>query len=336
MDRATLFQKETPTISDATKARYEARYQNLRRRLADEYGKTDVTPDEVVAHLILKRDSLGSMATWRTYKAFALYVLKANFPENHQAYETLKGVGSAGLATTSARTSGQKKKSVPKSEWDQLQATLRLRADRGHQHAQGLLDTLSATLLTGLRPNEWCFSHLATHESTGRLVMHVRNSKHSNGRANGEARELFIDELTPTELATVKAAIQYCTANDETAAEKIQLALKNELDTARDVTLASTKKAGSSITFYSFRHQFIADAKLTFEDPVTISALAGHSSTKTAFEHYGKRRDGRSRIRVYPTPESVEAVQKITLETYKQFVAQRSEQSSRQPRSDQI
>lgn len=324
------FNTKTPTLSDKTKAAYLRRYQSLRSRLGNENGNADLEPEEVVALMILAKPN-WSMHTWRQYKASVLHVLETRFPHLDEAMEQLRSESSAGLAKKSDRTSGRKIKQVPDKVWNALQATLRARIKHGHKHAQGLLDVLNATMITGLRPNEWGFSRISVHGETGRQVLRVRNSKHSNGRANGEFRELFIDELSESELATVKAALSYCSAATAEKASQIQLALKNELDVVRDRTIRGSRKPQSSVTIYSFRHQFIANAKDTFDDPVLISALVGHSSTKTAFEHYGKRRNSSSKVRVYPTPESVEAVHKITLELYRDFVAKRGPAANLRP-----
>lgn len=216
-------------------------------------------------------------------------------------------------------------KQVPESIWSKLQIALRARAKDGYKHAQGLLDVLSATLLIGLRPREWCCSEIAKHLETGRDVLRVRNAKHSNGRANGEFRELFIDNLSSGERAVIDAAISYCVFPHGSTAAKIELALKHELEYARERILVGLGRAPSSITLYSFRHQFIADAKTTFESPVMIAALSGHSSTQTAFLHYGKRRHGNARVKVAPTPESIEAVHKVKVEVYRTAVLNREE-----------
>lgn len=320
----TLFNATEPTKSRATEADYVRRYQQLRNRLIKETGRTSLTPEEVVGHLLAKKETF-TMSYWRLLKNAVLFTMNSRFPQYNAAIEALQAESSSGLPKTSTRTSGRKMKQVPDAAWGKLQIVLRARAKDGYKHAQGVLDVLSATLVTGLRPNEWSFSEVTKHTETGREVLRVRNSKHSNGRANGEFRELFIDNLTPDERSLIDAALAYCAVEHDSEAPKIELALKNELENARDRTLPGAKRVTSSITLYSFRHQFIADAKTTFESPVMIAALCGHSSTKTAFAHYGKRRHGNAKIKVTPTPESIEAVHKVTVEVYKTFAANRAE-----------
>lgn len=329
MHSATQFSPSLSTRSASTVASYERCFRRHAERLAREQGIEDPTPSEIVADLLLRRPAM-SMATWRFKKSAALYVIETHHPGHHEALEQLRHHGSGGLSRHSANTAGRKRKHVPEQEWTEIRHVITRRIQDGYRHAQALMDVLSATLLVGLRPIEWAFSSIATHADTGRTVLRVTNAKHSNGRANGPTRELFIDELSEDERTLIARALAACAAEDREAAERTKLALKHELETCRMMAVAGTRKVESSVTMYSFRHQFIADAKLTFETPLLISATVGHRSTKTAFEHYGKRRHGRERVRVYPTPESVAAVQNIALETYRSYVAAR--QGGRVPR----
>lgn len=322
-----MYHTKKPTLREDTKAYYAKRYQQIQRQLTRETQSTEpLGPDEIVANLILRKQGY-SMRTWRHHKAVALYYIETFHPEYGTAIEQLRQESSRGLRRTGTNTSGAKRKTVPKQSWEGIMKVLEQRAVRGHRHAKGLLAVLKASLLSGLRPNEWAHSEVAEHDGTGRDVLCVRNSKHSNGRANGEYRELFIDELTAAERDVIDTALAYCAASTDDEEMRIRTALKNELAAAIrwgiDHKFIRQRDEYIGITLYSFRHQFIADAKLTFEDPVLISALVGHNSTKTAFEHYGRRRHGRNAIRVFPTPETVEAVQKVGLETYREFIASR-------------
>ncbi|CAG9184254.1 hypothetical protein [Cupriavidus pampae] len=320
MQSVTSFSRSTPTRGLSTVAAYERYYRRHAERLAREQHIENPTPSEIVADLILQRAGMA-MSTWRYRKAAVMYVIEHQHPGHHEALEALREHGSGGLARTSGNTAGRKRKHVPLAEWTEIKHVIGRRIKEGYRHAQALLDVLEATLLTGLRPIEWSFSAFATHEESGRPVLRVTNAKHSNGRANGETRELFVDQLTDEERATIGRALAACAAETRDDAERFKLALKHELETCRMMAVAGTRKPASSVTQYSFRHQFIADAKQTFETPLLLSAAVGHASTKTAFEHYGKRKHGRGRVRVFPTPESVAAVQNVTLETYRSYLA---------------
>ncbi|WP_432262859.1 hypothetical protein [Cupriavidus sp. TMH.W2] len=329
MQSATQFQSTPPTRSASTVANYEQHYRRLMDRLAGETGVEDPTPSEIVAYLMMRRPEMA-MATWRFNKAAATFVIETQYPGHHEALEQLAQYGSSGLPRTSANTAGRKRKHVPKQDWDEIRHVIERRIAAGHKHAAALLAVLEGTLLAGLRPIEWSFSKLTTHAEDGRPVLQVRNAKHSNGRANGAIREMYVDELDEAERATLARALAACAAETDEEAQRIKLALKHEFEACRAMAVAGTRKEQSSVTMYSFRHQFIADAKLTFETPLLLSATVGHKSTKTAFEHYGKRRHGRGKIRVFPTAETVAAVQSVTLETYRSYLAAR--QGGRVPR----
>src|SRR5216684_5432922 len=86
-----------PTRSDQTKVSYEARFKQLRTRFSREAGMGELTPDEVVAHLILLRPEL-SKRTWRNYKAATMYYLETYYPLHTTAIAELAKYTSAGLA----------------------------------------------------------------------------------------------------------------------------------------------------------------------------------------------------------------------------------------------
>lgn len=324
------FNRTAPTLSPSTAVRYEERYLALERRYSKDAGVENMTPDEVVASLLQTKPTL-SMSTFRQYKASVLYYLERHHPQHEIAIDRLRGESSAGLKKSTSMTSGPKQKFVPNPVWDVIESALTERADIGYKRAEGLRNVLAATLVTGLRPNEWTSAQFGHHAESGRPVLRIQNSKATNGRANGETRELFIDDLPPADVAAIGGAIEYCRARDDSEADGIVQSLKNELaDTKRWIMIKERLNAKvrarhiHPITLYSFRHQFIADAKSTWEDPVIISAAVGHNSTKTAFEHYGKRKHAQRQVRVLPTPESVASVQNVKVELYRAFIEKRS------------
>ncbi len=315
-------QTQMPTRSDKTKIAYEKRYLQLRSRFMRDLNQNEIAPDEVVAHLILLKSNL-TQRTWRNYKSSVLHYLETYHPDHDIAINELKAQSSSELARTSVNSSGTKMKQVPLKARAAIYNVLEQRAKRGHKYSRALRSVCEATLLTGLRPNEWAWSELSRHADDGRPVLKVRNSKHSNGRANGEYREIYVDGLSEEELSHIRVALESCRCETDEEAQKMILALRHELEAARGVDLSAQRQKNSSVTLYSFRHQFVANAKRTFSDPVLTAALCGHSSTKTAYEHYGKRRDSQNTVRVYPTESSIRAVHTRRNEIYDGFVAQR-------------
>lgn len=321
------FNQTAPTVSAKVQRDYIRCFERNRAKFGLKLGRPELTPEEVVAHLIVSREDYAAR-TWRFYKASTIYYLETYHPELSLAVDELRLQSSAGLRSGGANTSARKRKDVPSAQWDELRHAIRQRIADGYKHAGRLLAVLEATLIVGLRPNEWSFSEISTDQATGRQVLRVRNSKFSNGRANGEYREMYVDELMPEQLRHITDALAMCRCETEQEAEKLQLALKHELEAARALSVVGQRKPKSSLTLYSFRHQFVADCKRSFDDPVLTAALCGHVSTKTAHRHYGRRTQGRSSVRVYPTEASVQAVQSRHLETYRDFVAKRGPRNS--------
>ena len=299
------------TISLATETNYRKRYRQLLKQCEREYGESGVT-GEILADWLCRRRNNYSMSTWRQYKSAILFVLKTDSPELAEAIVRLAMQFSNGLLVHSKRTSGAKTKSVPSEFWQNLQNTLVKRSENSHLHSNGLLNVLKATLLTGLRPIEWSYATLHLKTEDNQLVLRVKNAKFSAKRANGEYREMYINKLIGIELKSILEAIRYCNLSEEKIGTRLT-ALQNEFANARaklDMKSGLNERS-FTVTMYSFRHQFLADAKKNHVDKKNIAALAGHKSVHTATKHYGRRSSGRNLLLVRPTIESVNAVSKI-------------------------
>lgn len=308
--------RELPKQTDRsakTEARYEKNYRMLVNQVRSGCEPESLPGNELIAYLIQSREKY-SMSTWRQYKASVVWYIKNRLGGYDEELEHLQTISSKGLAKKSRQTSGKKKKRVPESAWRLLQLKLIERQQSGYASALALWTVLAATLQTGLRPVEWSNAAITTHQDSQRPVLRVKNAKHSNGRANGEYREIFLDGLDPKQIVIIKAAIGVFQGEGKDSAEVIQKRLADEMTNVISAMTRDSRQNGaevSGIAMYSFRHQFLANAKQTFENPQIIAALAGHNSTDTAFQHYGKRRFGDQMVKVTPTPETIAAVQNV-------------------------
>ncbi|MBS1209692.1 MAG: hypothetical protein H6R19_2090 [Proteobacteria bacterium] len=327
-----------PTRSSKTVQDYESLYVSLKGTLGRQFGFQDITPNEMVAALLVNhRDGAYTKNTWRRYKAAVLQGLRTHHPEYTEAIDLLEATSDADLPKHSELTSSLKAKKVPNLAFEVLTRALLSRLRTGHTHASAMLAVFQATILTGLRPNEWAHALIGEHQKTGRRILEVQNSKHSNGRANGEARSMFIDRLAAKELGIIERAIAAFKARQtDEAIEKYLKQLRKELDSTKRAILKSPeitpeiRASLKGVSLYSCRHQFVADAKRDLannpDGPAILAALLGHNSADTAPLHYGKRRCGKSAIKVWPTPESIEAVTKKTMKRSPMATA-RKEQS---------
>lgn len=330
----------TPTRSPVTVQKYEKIFYSQKMKLGRQLGVPDITPNEMVAMLLLNhRERAYAKSTWRLYKAAVLYVLRTHHPEFTEAIDQLEATSDAGLPKHSKLTSGLKAKKIPNLAFEVLTRALLSRTRISHTHANAMLAVFQATTFTGLRPNEWAHSLICQHQQTGRKILEVKNSKHSNGRANGEARSMFINKLSAEELGFIERAI--ATFNDSQTDDAIEKRLKQLRKELYNTKLAILKNPETSpeiraslkgVSLYSSRHQFVADAKLSLandpDGPTILAALLGHNSADTAPKHYGKKRCGKSAIKVWPTPESIEAVARKTMKQSPMATARKTKGSS--------
>lgn len=315
----------TPTRSPETIQKYEKIFSSQRKRFGRQLGVPNVTPNELVAMLLINhREGAYTKNTWRLYKAAVLYGLRTYHSEYTEAIDQLEATSDAGLPKHSELTSGLKAKKVPNLAFEVLTRALLSRARTNHTHAGAMLAVFQATILTGLRPNEWAHAMVGGHQQTGRKALKVKNSKHSNGRANGQARDIFIDKLSVKELAIIERAIAaFRDSQTDDAVEDRLKQLRKELYNTKLAILKNPrtspeiKTSLKGVSLYSCRHQFVADAKRSLahtpEGPAILAALLGHNSADTAPKHYGKARCGKYAIKVWPTPESIEAVARKTM-----------------------
>jgi hypothetical protein len=127
-----------------------------------------------------------------------------------------------------------------------------------------------------------------------RVDLSIRNGKASNGRANGEFRELQIPS--------------YFEGRDvyEDLNRLVELATDEFIDSARRfhdiIRLDIPKqylKRGARPTLTSTRHEYVLCSR-EVNDDLDTSASLGHKSAKTQRKHYGRSRVGRN-----PAPEAM-------------------------------
>lgn len=174
---------------------------------------------------------------------------------------------------------------------------------------------LLAGVTFGLRPSEWLRARFVYLED-GSAKLHVINAKHDGERAFGPTRTLVINEDVVADQER-GAAEWLIGASLQMTVEQFQDVIdRTAQQLRRMIKLCGAPcrpRSGNSITLYTARHQFAANAKLAGLTLVEIAALMGHASIDTAAEHYGRRQYGRSgnRMAVKPDPENVREVQAI-------------------------
>lgn len=304
-----------PTKTTQTKAAYSKRAVSIISRFGKLHnlGEDDlINPDDFINWLIEQRAKLKS-ASWRQYKAALVYYLEeAEQEELAQAILELENKPTEKKASKLRRTSSNKKKSVSEFDESRITDSLLEQIKNGSFWAKPTLAFFKAILATGLRPFELstCKLVLAPKDIDAPEFPHypvlvVKNAKHTNNRAHGEFRHLYLHDLLEESINYLRLAIQYANpstnegwttpsgnkANDwEHYYQNIRQCLYR---TVRLSTNTTTRK-GPFVTIYSARHQFIANLKLAGYKLEEIAALVGHATDDTATFHYGRKTSGRS------------------------------------------
>ncbi|TET01683.1 site-specific integrase [Burkholderia cepacia] len=320
-----------------TQTDYLAKAKSIVSRVKSHYGIDESDPDmpefqpsDIVAWMDEKRGSYRR-DTWRFYRAALIYQLEMwaeadTSPARTLALRCIEAIANlralrwasapANQGKTAAqrsrelpnRTSSSKRKSVPHLLFAELTTDMH-RPDRGNWARRAIL-LASATVYAGLRPSEWFSASIDVHPGGAKAVVKVRNAKSTNGRGNGEHREILIDSADAIEAieANLDAIGSWMaepghspgSAAEHPAyqAEMSALARAYDRGCSQAMRDAQVRLWGKSrgITPYSFRHQFSANAKADGRTKREIADLMGHGSSETAGIHYGRKRHGYSNL----------------------------------------
>ena len=304
------------TISESTIKQYEKKGQTLFFRFLKDSGQPDVTrPDEVslvqFVHWFVKGNGgmgaegrLLSKSTYRLYRASCWWFLRnrgtgaSDFEEacallKEDSYNT-----SRNYFFERSRTTARRMKKFPEEDFAKVIEWLET-ARRIHI-SNAMIFFLKASILTGLRPHEWQYSRLyETADSRGRqrIILAVPNSKHSNGRATGDARLIDVTDFDGEDIEVIKKNLFVC----ERWRDKWLAKERNMANVMKQINMELWPRRKKVYMLYSCRHQAIANFKRVY-DRETIAAIVGHGSNNTAGEHYGRRKVGSSSVRSLPKP----------------------------------
>jgi integrase len=333
----------TPDRTAKTIEDYRRRADQIRRQAAKQLGIQNprlVSPLALVEHLIDRREASRDLAansvrsagreafrrlekkaisrgTWRQYKGSLLFVLEEEREEAiegvvaeelDEAIARLRAESQSGCLKQSDRTSGLKAKAFPAADFEIVANYLesRIGGKRGHRHANALLTFLRANRLVGLRPAEWESAGLV--DLHGALALRVGNAKHTNGRANGSHRHLLLDGLLPKQIGHLDEMLHMLVnfaSDPEYGFDRHMHQLRLYMGKVVRRCLGKRKRYPS---MYSFRHQFVANAKSGSRSQEEIAALVGHGSNATASQHYGRTTAGEGDVGVTAVASEVATV----------------------------
>lgn len=196
----------------------------------------------------------------------------------------------------------------PAADFEIVASYLESRIGRrgGHRHANTLLTFLRANRLVGLRPAEW--ESVGLVDLCGSLALRVGNAKHTNGRANGSHRHLVLDGLSPEQIGHLDEMLHMLVnfeSDPEYDFDRHMHQLRLYMGKVVRRCLGKRKRYP---TMYSFRHQFVANAKSGSRSQEEIAALMGHGSNATASQHYGRTAAGEGDVGVTAVASEVATV----------------------------
>lgn len=200
------------------------------------------------------------------------------------------------------KTSNQKSKHLKISD---LSKIVKQSTDMRGKWIRPALLWITANMIVGLRLTEWRYAHL--NSIAEKILFTVRNGKNSNGRANGEYRNLDLTHLNTGELKLVTMQINAVKshAKDDVSWNQYYQGVRKAIYRITRAALPNKKKYP---TLYTSRHQFAANAKSAGMNKVEIAALMGHAVDETAGTHYGRSKHGRGVCLVKANAEEMATV----------------------------
>ena len=153
---------------------------------------------------------------------------------------------------------------------------------------------LLSGMACGLRPSEWEATELIEAPGENLLIVRAKNAKNTNGRAGAESREIQVSLSILAQFVRLHLSEIHAFMDGGGKFKSYYDNARTELSkTVRRIWPNHPKKHYS---LYSGRHQFCANLKKAEMSLSVIAQLMGHSSTRTAVAHYGRKVSGKSHL----------------------------------------
>jgi integrase len=234
-----------------------------------------------------------SPSTWRIVRCgYALLLERAGKmnalpePKIKELLDLMQGVRGIPKSERVKKTSSRRKKILQEKHITQIESYI----DKTQPKWGAALGAwLRASIITGLRPNEWQTAELK-HED-GRVILKSENFKHNESRSYAPYREIDLTKLPDGSAEAVEQHLRIVNAMKQEG--MYDLYYRGCSDLLRSINAKLWPRRKANITLYTGRHQFSANAK---SEPgcsdAERAAMMGHKTTKTSAERYGKGRHG--------------------------------------------
>lgn len=318
---------EASSRTESTERDYTKRALWFESHTARNLGVETVTPTEVAAYALERREEWAK-STWRQTKAALLFHYAGlGSSEALQAVEALRDGHQSICATKTGRTSAKRSKTVSAKSLEAVIAGVRGATSK---YASLLETWLLLGAEIGLRPHEWGQASLILASPTelgdveavsaaeaNELVdpeaqlpyLRIRNAKTTNGRSHGDFRHMNLSRLRPGLVEMVGEFATLMTEVVESGHYPLYYSGCRKLLYRVNKQLHGNSRR-KWVQLYSPRHRFSSEAKHSL-DAGGVAALMGHGTTKTASEHYGRRVSGSGSLGPRPVAAEVIRVRKI-------------------------
>ena len=279
---------QTTSQRRKTEEDYSKRGRQLLKRAQREFPDS-LNAIEAFTMLCNDPDLILRAASTRTYKAGMIQCLKEEVDAGSlEQQEVLDGIEEISRLLAECRGQPQPRTSRKKC-LDPTEEEIRLIHDDLNRRVKSC-DTfdlalnllLKTSCRTGIRPCELLHARVV-----GRMLL-VLNGKHSHGRAPGATRRISLERMHKPLLDATALLLH------------VMKQLSKKLGSIERVCRILAERLARicrrlglvRISLYSLRHVAIATWKRAGLDPISIAALAGHISAKTAWRHYARGKHG--------------------------------------------
>lgn len=236
-----------------------------------------------------------SASTWRLIRCGYKAMLENMVSQGALSPEVAKkmiGIAGAQRAQPKAKRRKEKKLLWSRKKYLSEENLARIEdhiSDSRYRWGEALVYWLKASMLTGLRPNEWQFASLT--EKDGKVLLKTKNFKYSKVRSYAEDRTIDIGGLSKEHILDIKRHLAIVKGMKD----------GGMFDQLRDgcayllyklnIKLFPYRK--SNITLYTGRHQFSSNAKKDSDvSSLERAAMMGHKTTRTSAKGYGLTKRG--------------------------------------------
>ena len=290
------------TRAAKTEAEYRARYHYLRMTAETEaLAGTDIVE---VVDWFARQDDRWAEATVRKYRASLLFTMDSEHLHSDAALHIQQRLehGPRPAADGPKQTSARKRKSLPVNEYLRLVGFLKASQKSDDNLLRGLVQYGVALFL---RPGEF-----GTAEVVGTTLI-VRNSKATNGRANGDTRERELKPMPDKAIKSLSVFLALLRSAAQQAGSMKRLLDRLSSRLARVCKHLKIRR----VSLYTLRHVGMATAKI-WMTPAEVAAAAGHASVVTAQTHYAKRRSGWTGLKLAGKPSEASIARVRGIERY--------------------